>query len=712
MEVNKFYNTFAFGLFGFLLIVFVFIEKPKVENKVKYFTTKEVNASDTYFGTKIDDPFRWLEDDYAKETKNWVYKQNQITSQYLARIPFRTKLKNKIRTMLDYTRTSTPFKKHNNYYYYYNDGKQNHSVLYKSSCLDCKGVEMINPNKWSADGTVALRGTHFSNNGKYLGFGRSSSGSDWKEFLIMDLETGEVIDDKLKWIKFSGMSWRGNGFYYSKYPELDEKNKFSSKNSPPKIYYHSVNTSQDQDLLIYENTEDSLASPYIGVTDDEKYLVLYQSKGTHGNTLSIKHIDDQAFTIINNNFDSDISVVHNLENKFFLITNENASNKKVVLVDVDNPSIRNWKTIIPESDHVIQSVSFVGNSIVVKYLIDVAADVHIYNYNGDRIDTIKLPGLGSAWGFTGDPNHMETFYSYSSYNMPSTIYRYDFTINKSFIYKKSNISFDSSKYITKREFCLSKDGTKIPVFITHQKNLVLNGSNPTLLGAYGGFNISMTPGFSSSSIVLLENGGVYARACLRGGGEYGEKWHRDGMLDKKQNVFDDFIAASEYLINQGYTSPKFLAIQGGSNGGLLVGAVVNQRPDLYRVAFPAVGVLDMLRYHKFTIGWAWAVEYGSSKYPDQFETLLAYSPLHNINPYKQYPAIMVTTGDHDDRVVPAHSFKYIAQLQKEKKNNILPLLIRVETNAGHGAGKPISKIIQERADMWSFMFYNMEINPY
>ena len=712
MEVNKFYNTLALGIFGFLLILFLFMEKPTSTYRVKYFKTNEVDVLDDYFGTKIKDPFRWLEDDHTKETKNWVYKQNQVTSQYLSKIPFRTKLKNKIKTMLDYTRTSTPFKKNNMYYYYYNDGKQNHSTLYQSSCLNCEGIEIINPNKWSADGTISMRGTHFSNNGKYLGFGKSSSGSDWKEFLIMNLNTKEIIDDNLKWIKFSGMSWSGNGFYYSRYSEVDEKNKLSSKNDPPKIYYHAVNTSQDQDILIYENITDSLASPYIGVTDDEDYLILYESKGTHGNTLSIKRVEDKKFTMINNNFDSDISVLHNLGNKFFIITNENASNKKVLLVDIDRPDIRNWKTIIPESDHVIQSVSFVGKSIVVKYLIDVAAEIHVYSYNGDKIDNIKLPGLGSAWGFTGDPNDMETFYSYSSYNMPSTIYRYDFTINKSFIYKKSNIHFDSSKYITKREFCISKDGSKIPIFITHQKNLNLNAENPTLLGAYGGFNISITPGFSSNSIVLLENGGVYARACLRGGGEYGEKWHRDGMLDKKQNVFDDFIAASEYLINQGYTSPNYLAIQGGSNGGLLVGAVVNQRPDLYKVAFPAVGVLDMLRYHKFTIGWAWAVEYGSSEYQDQFETLLAYSPLHNINPYNQYPAIMVTTGDHDDRVVPAHSFKYIAQLQKIKKKNKLPLLIRVETNAGHGAGKPISKIIQERTDMWSFLFYNMGINPY
>ena len=712
MDVKKFNNYVALFIFGVLLIVFIFIEKPVLKNQVKYITTREVEQQDNYFGRLINDPFRWLEDDHAKETKNWVYKQNQVTSQFLSKIPFRTKLKNKIKNVLDYTRTSTPFKKNNKYYYYYNDGKQNHSILYQSACIDCQGVELINPNNWSADGTIALRGTHFSNNGKYLGFGRSTSGSDWKEFLIMDLETKEIIDDQLQWIKFSGMSWRGDGFYYSKYPELNEKNKFSSKNQPPKIYYHKVNTKQSKDILIFENTTDSLASPYISVTDDENYLVLYQSKGTHGNTLAIRSIDQPKFTVINNNFDTDISVLHNLGSKFFLITNENASNKKIVLVDLNQPEIRNWKTIIPESNNVIQSVSFVGKSIVVKYLIDVAAEIKVFNYNGDRIDTIELPGLGSAWGFTGDPNDMETFYSYSSYNMPSTIYRYDFNINKSFIYKKSSINFDSSKYITKREFCISKDGTKIPIFITHKKDLILNGESPTLLGAYGGFNISMTPGFSSNSIILLENDGVYVRACLRGGGEYGEKWHRDGMLDKKQNVFDDFIAASEYLIEMGYTNPNKLAIQGGSNGGLLIAAVINQRPDLYRVAFPAVGVLDMLRYHKFTIGWAWAVEYGTSENQKQFETLIAYSPIHNIHPYKQYPAIMVTTGDHDDRVVPAHSFKYISHLQKEKKNNVLPLLIRVEINAGHGAGKPITKIIQERADMWSFMFYNMGVIPY
>mgnify|MGYP000011746715 CR=1 FL=1 len=679
-------------------------------SQIKYPETKKVDVTENYHGTLVADPYRWLEDDKSDETKAWVEEQNKITFDYLNKIPFREKIKNRLTEIFNYPKYGAPFRAGNKYYFFKNDGLQNQSVLYVKETLKSKEEVFLDPNKFSEDGTKSLTTISFSDDGKYLVYGVSSGGSDWNEFFVMNAETKELLSDHLKWIKFSGAAWKGNGFYYSRYPE-PQGSELSSKNEFSKVYYHKIGTKQEEDVLIYEDPSKPKRGFSAQTTDDERFLIIYQTEGTSKNAFMVKDLSDDKskFVTIVDDFKNNYSVIDNIEDKLLVRTDYNAPNYKVVLIDPKNPSKENWTDVIPESKNVLQSVRLIGGKIIATYLQDVAHHAYIFDLNGNPEGEIKLPGLGTV-SFSGKRDDNIAFYTFTSFTSPGTIYKFDVSTKSSELFRQIELNFDFDNYETKQVFYPSKDGTKIPMFIVHKKGLKLDGNNPTYLYAYGGFNASMLPSFSVSRLILLENNGVFALANIRGGGEYGEEWHRAGMLDKKQNVFDDFIAAAEYLIKEGYTNPNKLAIAGGSNGGLLIGAVINQRPDLFKVALPAVGVMDMLRFHKFTIGYYWIVEYGSSDDPKQFEYLYKYSPLHNIKEGLNYPAVLVTTADHDDRVVPAHSFKYIATLQEKYKGEN-PVLIRIETKAGHGAGKPTTKIIEELTDVWSFIFYNFNIEP-
>jgi len=680
-------------------------------SQIKYPETKKVDVTDNYHGTLVADPYRWLEDDKSVETTAWVEEQNKITFDYLNKIPFREKIKNRLTEIFNYPKYGAPFRAGNKYYFFKNDGLQNQSVLYVKETLESKEEVFLDPNKFSEDGTKSLTTISFSDGGKYLVYGVSSGGSDWNEFFVMNAETKELLSDHLKWIKFSGAAWKGNGFYYSRYPE-PQGSELSTKNEFSKVYYHKIGTKQEEDVLIYEDPSKPKRGFSAQTTDDERFLIIYLTEGTSKNAFMVKDLSDDKskFVTIVDDFKNNYGVVDNIEDKLLVRTDFNAPNYKLVLIDPKNPSKENWIDVIPESKNVLQSVRIIGGKIIATYLQDVAHHVYIFDLNGKPEGEIKLPGLGTV-NFSGRRDDNIAFYTFTSFTSPGTIYKFDISTKSSELFRQIELNFEFDNYETKQVFYPSKDGTKIPMFIVHKKGLKLDGNNPTYLYAYGGFNASMLPSFSVSRLVLLENNGVFALANIRGGGEYGEEWHRAGMLDKKQNVFDDFIAAAEYLIKEGYTSSNKLAIAGGSNGGLLIGAVINQRPDLFKVALPAVGVMDMLRFHKFTIGYYWIVEYGSSDDPKQFEYLYKYSPLHNIKEGLNYPAVLVTTADHDDRVVPAHSFKYIATLQEKYKGEN-PVLIRIETKAGHGAGKPTSKIIEELTDVWSFVFYNFNIEPY
>ena len=679
-------------------------------SQIKYPETKKVDVTDNYHGTLVADPYRWLEDDKSDETKAWVEEQNKITFDYLNKIPFREKIKNRLTEIFNYPKYGAPFRAGNKYYFFKNDGLQNQSVLYVKETLESKEEVFLDPNKFSEDGTKSLTTISFSDDGKYLVYGVSSGGSDWNEFFVMNAETKKLLSDHLKWIKFSGAAWKGNGFYYSRYPE-PQGSELSTKNEFSKVYYHKIGTKQEEDILIYEDPSKPKRGFSAQTTDDERFLIIYQTEGTSKNAFMVKDLSDDKSKFVNivDDFKNNYSVIDNIEDKLLVRTDYDAPNYKLVLIDPKNPSKENWTDVIPESKNVLQSVRLIGGKIIATYLQDVAHHAYIFDLNGKPEGEIKLPGLGTV-SFSGRRDDNIAFYTFTSFTSPGTIYKFDVSTKSSELFRQIELNFDFDNYETKQVFYPSKDGTKIPMFIVHKKGLKLDGKNPTYLYAYGGFNASMLPSFSVSRLILLENNGVFALANIRGGGEYGEEWHRAGMLDKKQNVFDDFIAAAEYLIKEGYTNPNKLAIAGGSNGGLLIGAVINQRPDLFKVALPAVGVMDMLRFHKFTIGYYWIVEYGSSDDPKQFEYLYKYSPLHNIKEGLNYPAVLVTTADHDDRVVPAHSFKYIATLQEKYKGEN-PVLIRIETKAGHGAGKPTSKIIEELTDVWSFIFYNFNIEP-
>ncbi|HQF41308.1 MAG TPA: prolyl oligopeptidase family serine peptidase [Ignavibacteriaceae bacterium] len=678
--------------------------------QLKYPETKKVDVVDDYFGTKVADPYRWLEDDNSPETAEWVKEENNVTNEYLSKIPFRDKLKKRFEELYNYPKYSAPFRAGSKYYFFKNAGLQNQSVMYVKDNLDSEPKLFFDPNKLSEDGTVSLSALSFSKDGKLFAYGTASGGSDWNEFFVMDAESGKLLSDHLKWIKFSGMAWKDDGFFYSRYPE-PTGSELSTKNQYSKVYYHKIGDDQSKDVVIFEDASKPDRGFSAGTTDDERFLIISFSEGTSNNGFLVKDLSTPGsrFISIVDDLNNNYGVVDNLGDKLLVLTDYKAPNYRLILIDPKNPARANWKDVIPESKNVLQNVKIIGGKLFATYMQDAANHVYVYDLNGKYESEIEMPALGSV-SLSGRREDNIAFYSFTSFTYPGAIYKLDVSSGKSELYLKVDLNFDFDNYETKQVFYESKDGTKVPMFIVYKKGLKLDGNNPAYLYSYGGFNISLNPSFSAARLMFLENGGVYAMPNIRGGGEYGEEWHKAGMLDKKQNVFDDFISAAEYLINEGYTNPSKLACAGGSNGGLLIGAVINQRPDLFKVAIPQVGVMDMLRFHKFTIGHHWAVEYGSSDNEEQFNYLYKYSPLHNINGELNYPAVLVTTADHDDRVVPAHSFKYIATLQEKYKGEN-PVLIRIETKAGHGAGKPTSKVIEEVADLWSFVFYNLKMTP-
>jgi prolyl oligopeptidase len=676
------------------------------KNPTKYPETKKGETVDLYFGTKVSDPYRWLEDDRSAETAAWVEAQNKVTYGYLEQIPFRDALKNRLEKLWNYEKISAPFIEGDFTYYYKNDGLQNQSVLYRK---DKAGKESIflDPNTFSKDGTTSLGGLDFSRDGSKVAYAISEGGSDWRKVILMDALTNKIMEDTIIDVKFSGLSWKGNeGFYYSSY-DKPKGSELSAKTDQHKLYFHKMGTSQKEDKVIFGADQ---KRRYVGgsVTEDDQYLVITASTSTYGNELFIKDLTkpDSPIVSIVDNFNSDNYVMDNEGSKLFIVTDLNAPNKRIVTVDVSNPKAENWKDFIPETENVL-SPSTCSGFIFANYMIDAVSAIKQYDYSGKLIRDIKLPGLGTAGGFSGKKKDKMVYYSFTNYTTPGTIYSLEPKSGESAVYEKPKVDFKSEEYESKQIFYTSKDGTRIPMMITHKKGLKLDGKNPTMLYGYGGFNISLTPSFSISNAVWMENGGVFAVPNLRGGGEYGKRWHDAGTKMQKQNVFDDFIAAAEYLIAQNYTSSDFLAVRGGSNGGLLVGAAMTQRPELMKVALPAVGVMDMLRYHTFTSGAGWAYDYGTAQDSQaMFKYIKGYSPVHNVKAGTQYPATMVTTGDHDDRVVPAHSFKFAAELQgKQAGNN--PTLIRIDVKAGHGAGKSVSATIQENVDIQAFTLYNM-----
>ena len=693
-----------------ILLISILLIGLKVESQVKYPVTEKKEVSDDYFGTKVDDPYRWLEDDNASNTKAWVKEENNITQAYLSSIPFRDKIKMRLQQLWNYPKYGAPFKKGDYYYFYKNDGLQNQSILYRAKNLMDSPEIFIDPNTLSSEGIAALGSLSFSKSGKLVAYSVSKAGSDWTEIFVMDVDSKKLLSDKIEWTKFGGASWKGEeGFYYSAYDKPDEKSKLSGKNEYQKIFYHALGTNQKNDKLIYEDKANPLRYYGADLTEDQRFLILTITEGTSGEETWFWDLQDtkqSGFSLLIKGFDTESSIIENNGSKILVRTNYKAPNYRVVLIDPKNPARENWKTVIPEKKEALQSVGKGGGNLFANYLKDASSKIAQFTYDGKMIREIKLPGIGSAGGFGAEKTDKDFFYTYSSFATPPAIYHYNIASGKSELFRKTALKMKTDNIVTEQVFFSSKDGTKVPVFLTYKKGLKKDGSNPVLLYGYGGFNIPMTPGFSVSNAFFIEQGGIYAVVNLRGGSEYGEAWHKAGMLLKKQNVFDDFIAAAEYLIKTKYTNNNKIAIRGGSNGGLLVGAAMTQRPDLFKVAIPQVGVLDMLRFHKFTVGWGWVVEYGSSDSAKYFPYLYQYSPYHNLKKGVAYPATLITTGDHDDRVVPAHSFKYAARLQ-EYHTGLNPVLIRIETNAGHGAGKPTSKVIDEAADIWAFTMFNL-----
>ncbi|MFZ2054283.1 MAG: prolyl oligopeptidase family serine peptidase [Candidatus Aminicenantales bacterium] len=674
---------------------------------ITYPITEKGDVVDDYFGTKVADAYRWLEDDKAEKVKQWVESQNAVTFDYLGQIPFRDQIRTRLTEIYNYPRYSAPFRVGEYYFFTKNDGLQNQSVIYIQKGLDGEPRVFLDPNTLSPDGTTRAFLSGFSNDDRYACYSRSEGGSDWTEMRVIEIETGRQLEDRLQWMKFGGAAWQGDGFYYSGFEKPEEGKELTAANENQKIFFHRLGTPQSEDTLVYEDPANPRRYYNADVTEDERFLFLTISEGTRGNELYFKDLRAKKaeFVPLVQGFEYDTYVINNLEDKLAIMTNMDAPNRKVVLVDTKSPAVESWKILLPEKPEVMTGASIVGGKIFASYLKDASTHIFQHDLAGNLEKEIELPALGSAGGFGGKKENTLTFYTFTSFTYPPTIYKYDIPTGQSEVFRRTEVKFNPDDYEAKQVFYPSKDGTKIPMFVVHKKGLALDGKRPTYLYAYGGFNASSTPYFNVSNIILLENGGIYAMANLRGGGEYGEAWHKAGMLEKKQNVFDDFIAAAEYLIQEKYTSSDKLAIAGASNGGLLVGACMTQRPELYKVAFPAVGVMDMLRFHNFTVGWGWVVEYGSSDDPEQFNYLLAYSPLHNIKNGVCYPATLVTTADHDDRVVPAHSFKFTATLQ-EKQSCGNPVLIRIETKSGHGASN-ITKAIEQLTDIWSFMFFNM-----
>jgi prolyl oligopeptidase len=694
---------------------------PYSKKRLTYPSCRQSNQADNYHGTLVADPYRWLEDPDSEETKTWIEAENKVTFAYLSEIPAREKIKQRLTKLWDYEKYGIPFKEGESlgdgsterYFYFKNDGLQNQSVLYTLKTLDAQPRVLLDPNKLSEDGTIALAGLSISEDGKLLAYGLSASGSDWQEWKVRDVETGEDLQDQLNWIKFSGASWTHDhkGFFYSRYDEPNKKTKLEDVNYYQKLYYHRLGTPQSEDVLIYHRPDQKEWGFSGDVTEDGRYLIISVWLGTDPkNLVFYKDLTNPNAEVIElvNQFEADYSFIDNDDSVFYFRTDLNAPRGRVIAIDPKNPASENWREIIPQSAETLESVGILNNQFVADYLQDAYTQIKIFDLKGAFIREVELPGIGSAGGFGGKRNDTETFYSFTSFTTPGTIYRYNMVTGKSEVFRQPKVDFNPDNYETKQIFYHSKDGTPVPMFITHKKGIQLDGNNPTYLYAYGGFNASMTPSFSVSLLVWLEMGGVYAMPNIRGGGEYGEEWHQAGMKEKKQNVFDDFIAAAEWLIANKYTKPAKLAIAGGSNGGLLVGACMTQRPDLFGAALPAVGVMDMLRFHKFTIGWAWTSEYGSPDNPEEFKALYAYSPLHNIKPDTAYPATLITTADHDDRVVPAHSFKFAAALQAAQAGDA-PTLIRIETKAGHGAGKPTAKIIEEASDKWAFLVRTLDV---
>ena len=689
------------------------LDRAAEPTPVTYPTTERVAQSDDYFGTTVADPYRWLEDDNSEATKDWVNRQNAVTESYLSQLPAREAIRQRMESLWNYERVSAPFKRGDFYYFFKNDGLQNQALLYRSSTLNGEAELVLDPNQLSADGTASLGGYSFSQDGRYLAHQISEGGSDWRTVRVLDTQTGQNTEDLLEWVKFSGLSWAGDGFYYSRYPAPESGDELSAANENQALYYHRIGEPQSQDRLVHNDS----ANPRFGfsgsTTEDERFLVMSTWESTSGNRLAFRDLSrpNAKLTTVVDEFADDYRLIDSDGERLFVLTNNEADKWRLVAIDARRPQRENWTTILPESDDVLSGVQLLNGKLVATYLEDAKSAVRVFDLDGKAIGQIDLPGVGTVGGFSGKRDAVDAFYSFSSFAQPSTIYRVNLDTYQSELYRRPEIDFDVDNYETKQLFYQGKDGTDISLFVTHRKGLALDGQRPTLLYGYGGFDISILPQFNVTRLnlgpVILENGGILAVANIRGGGEYGKAWHQQGTLQQKQNVFDDFQRAAEYLIEQKYTSSDKLSIYGRSNGGLLVGACLTQRPDLYAVALPAVGVLDMLRYHEFTIGAAWAGDYGrSDESKEMFDYLRAYSPVHNTPP-EEYPATLITTADHDDRVVPAHSFKFAAALQAAQRGDD-PALIRIETSAGHGAGKPTSKKIAEATDLLSFTLYHLD----
>ena len=690
-------------------------DKAPAVKRLSYPTTQKVNHVDDYNGVKVADPYRWLEDDNAPATKEWVEAENKVAFGYLERIPERTRIRERLTKLWNYERYGVPFKEGGRYFFTKNDGLQNQSVLYTMRSLNATPRVLLDPNKLSADGTIALAGYTITDDGKLMAYGLSSAGSDWEDWKVRDVETGGDLPDLIKWVKTSTASWTkdGKGFFYSRYDEPSATNEFKGVNYYHKLFFHRLGTDQKSDTLIYDRPDQKEWGFSGEVTDDGRYLIITVWQGTDPrNRVYYKDLEQPDSQIVRllDDFDADYTFIDNIGPLFLFRTDYKADRGRVIAIDTAKPARANWRELVAETQDRLLGASLVNEQLIVTYLHDAHSLIRFCKEDGTFLRDLELPGIGSAAGFSGKRLDDETFYSFTSFTVPSKVFHLDLKSGAQTVFRSSKVDFNPDDYVTKQIFYHSKDGTRVPMFITHKKGLVLNGNNPTLLYGYGGFDISLTPGFSVSSLVWMEMGGVFAEPNLRGGGEYGREWHLAGTRLKKQNVFDDFIAAAEWLITNKYTNPKKLAISGGSNGGLLVGACMTQRPDLFAAALPAVGVMDMLRFNKFTRGWAWTSDYGSPEDPEEFKALYAYSPLHNIKPGTRYPATLVTTGDHDDRVVPAHSFKFAATLQAAQAGPA-PVLIRIETKAGHGAGKPTAKLIEEAADRWAFLVHELGMKP-
>lgn len=679
-----------------------------VAQNINYPKAPKDSTVDTYFGVKIPDPFRPLEADRSKETAEWVAAENKVTNEYLAKIPFRAKLLQRLKEVADYEKVSAPFENNGKWYVFKNNGLQNQSVLYQMNELGGTLHEFLDPNKLSTDGTVALQDISFSKDGKHMAYVISRSGSDWQEIYVKDVATGKLLSDHIEWAKFGGAKWCGNGFYYSAYDAPEKGKEYSSKNEIHKIYYHKIGTPQSQDVLFYQNPTQPLRFYSVSLNKEETIMFLYESGAGSGMNLYVRdlRVPNSQFIQMTSNMDLQYNPIGTVGDNIYLLTNDGAPKGRIMVANVHKPGFKDWKELVGETKNVLENAQFAADKLVLSYSKDASTHLYVYSLDGKELNEIKLPTVGRA-SFSGERGQKECFYSFASFTVPGAIYQYDMAQNKSSVYTEPKVKFSLNQYTTEQVFFNSKDGTRVPMFLTYRKGLKRNGKNPVLIYGYGGFNVSLSPNFSSMRIPFLENGGVYVQVNLRGGSEYGEEWHVAGTKMQKQNVFDDFISAAEWLVSNHFTSKEHIAIMGGSNGGLLVGACMTQRPDLFKVCIPQVGVMDMLRYHKFTIGWNWAPDYGTSEDSKaMFDYLRAYSPLHNLKKGVSYPATLVTTADHDDRVVPAHSFKFAATLQ-ECQGGTAPVLIRIDSKAGHGSGKPLAKQLEEQADIFSFIMWNL-----